>query len=77
MKVGDLVQIKGLVTEGWSGIKIRTMGIVVRDMTMMCSHGVTTPYRMGQLEVLWNDGSIMRATYANLEPLNKINKKTS
>ena len=77
MKVGDLVQIKGMPLEQRIGIKMRSMGIVVRDMTMMCSHATVTPYRMGQLEVLWNDGSIMRATYANLEPLNKINKKTS
>ncbi len=66
MKVGDLVRIK----QGRHYPARRHMGIVVRDMTMMCSGSDARwmePYRMGEIEVLWNDGTTARATYANLE----------
>ena len=72
MQIGDLVKLKGVHHPNRS-----RLGIVVRDRTMMCSHATTTPYRMGEVEVLWNDGATLAATYANLEPIKKINKKSS
>ena len=53
MKVGDLV------TFGSHN------GVIVEDRTMMCSHAVDEPYRIGAMMVL-TAGIIKRVVYANL-----------
>lgn len=53
MKVGDLV------TFG------KRHGVIVEDHTMMCSHAVEVPYRMGAMMILVGD-TIERIVYANL-----------
>ena len=58
MKVGDIV------TFGSHN------GIIVEDHTMMCSHAVDTPYRMGAMMVL-SGGEIKRVVYANLRLTNE------
>ena len=40
-------------------------GVIVEDCTMMCSHAVDEPYRMGAMMVL-SEGAIKRVVYANL-----------
>ena len=58
MKVGDLVAFG------------KSHGVVVEDHTMMCTHGVEVPYRMGAMLVLI-DNQIERLTYANLRIVNE------
>ena len=58
MKVGDLV------TFG------KRHGVIVEDHTMMCSHAVEVPYRMGAMMVLVGD-QIERIVYANLRLANE------
>ena len=58
MKVGDLV------TFG------KRCGVIVEDHTMMCSHAVEVPYRMGAMMVLIDD-QVERLTYANLRLANE------
>ena len=53
MKIGDLVAFG------------KSIGVIVEDHTMMCSHAVDKPYRMGAMMVLI-DNHIERLTYANL-----------
>ena len=53
MKVGDLV------TFG------KRHGIIVEDYTMMRSHAVDVPYRMGSMMVLTGN-KVERVVYANL-----------
>ena len=53
MKVGDLV------------IFGKRHGIIVADHTMMCSHAVDMPYRMGAMMVLAGN-KVERVLYANL-----------
>lgn len=60
MKVGDMVCIAA------SG----RQGIIVEDHTMMCSHAVEVPYRMGAMMVLI-EGKIERVVYANLGLINE------
>jgi hypothetical protein len=62
MKVGDLVKIKGVHHP-----TRRRLGIVVRDFTMWRSLWVDKHERVGEVEVLWNDGTTANAAYANLE----------
>lgn len=58
MKIGDLV------TFG------KRNGMIVEDHTMMCSHAVEVPYRMGAMMVLVGD-KIERIVYANLRLANE------
>ena len=60
MKVGDMVCIAA------SG----RQGIVVEDHTMMCSHAVEVPYRMGAMMVLV-EGKVERVVYTSLGLVNE------
>jgi hypothetical protein len=66
MKVGDLVRIKRVFPYPTR----RHMGIVVRDFTMWRCLWVDKTERVGELEILWNDGTTANAAWANLEVLN-------
>ena len=66
MKVGDLVKIKGVHHRAR-----RRLGIVVRDMTIIYSLAILGIHRVGELQVLWNDGTTANATYANLEVISE------
>ena len=58
MKVGDLVAFG------------KQHGVIVEDHTMMCSHAVDEPYRMGAMMVLI-DNQVERLIYANLRLANE------
>ena len=61
MKVGDFIRSRG-------GLPSRR-GVVVEDHTMMCSHAVEVPYRMGAIMVLI-EGKIERVIYSDWEVIN-------
>ena len=63
MIVGDLVRYK------MSGPKGQ-VGVVIEDCTMMCSHAVDEPYRMGPLMIMWN-GKVVREIFDDLEVINE------
>jgi len=56
---GALMKVGDLVTFG------KRNGVIVEDHTMMCSHAVDKPYRMGAMMVLI-DNHVERLTYSNL-----------
>ena len=58
MKVGDLVTFGG------------RHGVIVEDHTMMCSHAVDEPYRMGAMMVLAGN-QIERIVFADLRLTNE------
>jgi hypothetical protein len=58
MEVGDLVAFG------------KHNGVIVQDCTMMCSHAVEVPYRMGAMMVL-SEGEVKYVVYANLRPANE------
>ena len=69
MKVGDLVKIKGVHHP-----TRRRLGIVVRDFTMWqppTFSRVDKYERVGELEILWNDGTTANAAWTNLEVINE------
>ena len=61
MKVGDLVKLKGVHHP-----TRRRLGIVVRDFTIPQTNPTRHESRLGEVEVLWNDGTTANARYANL-----------
>ena len=66
MKVGDLVKLKGVHHP-----TRRRLGVVVRDFTMWRCLWVDKAERVGELEILWNDGTTANAAWANLEVINE------
>ena len=63
------MQIGDLVTYG------KHSGVIVQDCTMMCSHAVEVPYRMGAMMVL-SEGQVKRVIYANLRLTNESRSET-
>ena len=68
MKVGDLIRFGSTTPDNRTPIQ-RIVGLVV-DVSgiMLCSIGVSIPYKMGTVEVLWPDArGFERETYSSLE----------
>ena len=66
MKVGDLVKYKS----GAFGL-VNFIGVVVKDGTFMCSHGVDTAYRTGTVHVFWINGYTEQECFVDLEVINE------
>ena len=65
MKIGDLVKYKL-----WIGAR-HFIGVVVKDGTFMCTHGVDTAYRTGTVCVLWTNGNTEQECFLDLEVVNE------